>query len=116
MEITVTPEEHAAESLTDAHLKQALDAIRTEGYIILNAVVAHEHLDLLCERMTEDIEKIMNAPEPPHNFVWGNVQQEPPPFPPYVFRDVMANPYVVQVSKALLGEGIFNNRYTGNTN
>ena len=53
---------------------------------------------------------------PPHNFVWGNVQQEPPPFPPYVFRDVMANPWVVQVSRALLGEGIFNNRYTGNTN
>ena len=64
MEITVIPEEHAAESLTDAHLKQALDAIRTEGYIILNAVVAHEHLDLLRERMTEDIEKIMNAPVP----------------------------------------------------
>ena len=34
VEITVTPEEHAAESLTDAHLKQALDAIRTEGYIV----------------------------------------------------------------------------------
>ena len=33
MEITVTPEEHAAESLTDAHLKQALDAIRTEGLV-----------------------------------------------------------------------------------
>ncbi len=78
MEITVTPEEHAAESLTDAHLKQALDTIRTEGYIALNAVVAHEHLDLLRERMTEDLEKIMNAPAPPHNFVWGNVQQDPP--------------------------------------
>ena len=116
MEITVTPEEHAAESLTDAHLKQALDTIRTEGYIALNAVVAHEHLDLLRERMTEDLEKIMNAPAPPHNFVWGNVQQDPPPCPPYVFRDVIANPWVVQVSKALLGEGIFNNRYTGNTN
>ena len=64
MEITITPEEHAAESLTDAHLKQALDTIRTEGYIILNSVVAHEHLDLLRERMTEDIEKIMNAPAP----------------------------------------------------
>ena len=38
------------------------------------------------------------------------------PLPPYVFRDVLANPWVVQVSKALLGEGIFNNRYTGNTN
>ena len=43
MEITVTPEECESESLTDTHLKQALDAIRTEGYIVLNAVVAHEH-------------------------------------------------------------------------
>lgn len=116
MEITVTPEEHATESLTDAHLKQALDAIRTDGYVVLNAVVAHEHLDLLCERMTEDLEKIMNAPAPPHNFVWGNVQQDPPPFPPYVFRDIVVNPWVVQVSKALLGEKVFNNFYSGNTN
>lgn len=45
MEITVTQEEHESESLTDTHLKQALDAIRTEGYIVLNAVVAHEHPD-----------------------------------------------------------------------
>ena len=33
MEITVTPEECESESLTDTHLKQALDAIRTEGLV-----------------------------------------------------------------------------------
>ena len=46
----------------------------------------------------------------------GHLQQGPPPFAPYIFRDVVANPYVIQVTKELLGPGLYNNFYNGNTN
>ena len=66
--------------------------------------------------MSEDLEKIRALPVVPHNFVWGNIQQTPPPDAGLVFRDVMANPFVCQVTRAVLGRGAFNNTLTGNTN
>ena len=29
----------------------------------------------------------------------GHLQQGPPPFAPYIFSDIVANPYVIQVTK-----------------
>jgi ectoine hydroxylase-related dioxygenase (phytanoyl-CoA dioxygenase family) len=103
--------------MTQAHLDEALAAIRTEGLVVLENVVSHEHLDVLRERMDEDSEKLIRAEK------WGgagrlpkHLQQGPPPFAPYVFSDIVANPYVIQVTKTLLGEGVYNSFYNGNTN
>jgi len=116
VEIDVTGEEKKAEVLSEAHLKQACDALNTDGFVVLNNVVDHAHLDILHKKMTEDLEKVLALPVVPHNFVWGNVQQDPPPFAPYMFRDVIANPWVIQVTHAMLGDGMFNDYYSGNTN
>jgi ectoine hydroxylase-related dioxygenase (phytanoyl-CoA dioxygenase family) len=116
LEIDVTPEEKKSEVLSDVHLKQACEALETDGFVVLNDVVDHDHLDALHEKMTEDLEKVLALPVVPHNFVWGNVQQDPPPFAPYMFRDVIANPWAIQVTHAMLGDGIFNDYYSGNTN
>ena len=117
MEITVQPEELAAGKLTDTHVEQAVKAIRVDGYVILENVVSHDHLDILRERMDADSRILIKAQK------WGgagkligHLQQGPPPFAPYIFRDVVANPYVVQVTKELLGPGVYNNFYNGNTN
>lgn len=117
MEITVQPKELAAGELSDAHIKQAVDAIRVEGYVVLENVISHEHLDILRERMDADSQILIKAEK------WGgagglkgHLQQGPPPFAPYIFKDIVANPYVVQVTKALLGPGLYNNFYNGNTN
>ena len=117
MEITVQPEELAAGELTAAHVKQAVDSIRVEGYVVLENVINHEHLDILRERMDADAQILINADK------WGgagrlkgHLQQGPPPFAPYIFRDIVANPWIVQVTKALLGPGLYNNFYNGNTN
>ena len=117
MEITVQPEELAAEKLTAAHMAEALKAIRVDGYVVLENVVSHEHLDILRERMDADSQILINAEK------WGgagrlvgHLQQGPPPYAPYIFRDIVANPYVVQVTKELLGPGLYNNFYNGNTN
>ena len=116
MEIDLTEEERKSETLSDTHLEQALEAIRTDGFVVLNDVVAHAHLDVMRERMVEDLQKILKLPLVPHNFVWGNVQQDPPPYKECVFRDVVVNPWAAQVSRALLGEGVFNDYYSGNSN
>ena len=116
MEIEVTEEEVAREVLSDGHLREAVGAIRRDGFVILNGVVAHGHLDVLREQMAVDMDLILKAEGVPHNFVKGNVQQDPPPFAPFVFRDVVANPWAVQVTKAVLGAGVFNRSCSGNTN
>lgn len=117
MEITVQPEELAAGELTEAHVKQAVEAIRVDGYVVLENVVDHGHLDILRERMDADAQVLINAEK------WGgagrlvgHLQQGPPPFAPYIFRDIVANPWIVQVTQALLGPGLYNNFYNGNTN
>ena len=117
MEITVQSKELAAGKLTDAHVEQAVKAIRVDGYVVLENVVSHEHLDILRERMDADSQILINEEK------WGgagrlkgHLQQGPPPFAPYIFRDVVANPYVIQVTKELLGPGLYNNFYNGNTN
>ena len=117
MEITVQPKELAAGKLSEAHVKQAVDAIRVDGYVVLENVVSHQHLDMLRERMDADSQILINAEK------WGgagglkgHLQQGPPPFAPYIFRDIVANPYVIQVTQELLGPGLYNNFYNGNTN
>lgn len=117
MVITVQPEELASEKLTDTHVDRAVQAIRVDGYVVLENIVNHEHLDILRERMDADSQILIKAEK------WGgagglkgHLQQGPPPFAPYIFRDIVANPYVIQVTKALLGAGLYNNFYNGNTN
>ena len=117
MEITVQPKELANKKLSDAHVKQAVDAIRVDGYVVLENVISHEHLDILRERMDADSQILIEAER------WGgagrlkgHLQQGPPPFAPYIFRDIVANPCVIQVTKELLGSGLYNNFYNGNTN
>ncbi|MCZ6681376.1 MAG: phytanoyl-CoA dioxygenase family protein [Candidatus Poribacteria bacterium] len=116
MEITLCPEELTSGRMSRPHLDQAVEAIRTDGYVILENVVSYAHLDLLCEKMDADLQTLMTASVLPINFVKGHLQQDPPPFAPYVFRDVVANPFVVQVTRELLGDGLFNSFYSGNTN
>lgn len=115
-EITPTAAERAAGRFGTAAVQRAAAALQADGFVVINDVVAHTHLDLLRERMTCDLEKVRALPVVPHNFVWGNIQQGPPPDAGLVFRDVLANPFVCQVTHAVLGDGAFNDCLTGNTN
>ena len=117
MVIAVQPKELASEKLTDAQVDQAVRALRVDGYVVLENIISHEHLDILRERMDADAQILVKAEK------WGgagglkgHLQQGPPPFAPYIFRDIVANTYVIQVTKALLGPGVYNNFYNGNTN
>jgi ectoine hydroxylase-related dioxygenase (phytanoyl-CoA dioxygenase family) len=117
MEITPSIKERAAEALSSARLNQAVAAIRNDGYVVLEAIVSHDHLDQLRERMDRDSQELIAAKQ------WGgagglpgHLQQGPPPFAPFVFRDIVSNPFVIQVSEALFGDRFFNGLYSGNSN
>ena len=116
MEITISPKELSNGEMAQTHLDQAVHAIRTDGYVILSDIISHAHLDLLREKMDEDLHTLMTASVLPAQFVKQHLQQDPPPFAPYVFRDIVANPWVIQVTRKVLGEGLFNSMYSGNTN
>lgn len=117
MTITISRAEVAASRISPAHLQEAVEAIRQEGYVVLEEIVSPAHLDLLRERMDEDSRKLIAADKwGGAGQVKGHLQQGPPPFAPYVFADIAANPIVNQVTGALLGAGVFNSFYNGNTN
>ena len=124
MNIRVSPQELRADQMSAAKVEQAAEAIATDGYVILDVVVAHEHLDVLHVKMTEDSQKLLRAEKwGGAGNVRGHLQQGAPPMAPYVFRDIVSNPFVIQVTKRVLGNGVtgpggkmFNSFYGGNTN
>lgn len=116
VEVTPTAEETQQEHFEDSNLSRAVEAMKTDGFVVINDVVDHAHLDALREEMEADLVKVRALPVVPHNFVWGNIQQDPPPHAEFVFRDVIANPFACQVTSALLGPGAFNSYLSGNSN
>ena len=59
MTITVTPHERKCGKLSPAHVEQAVEAIHTVGFVVLEDVVSHAHLDVMQERMDEDSQKLI---------------------------------------------------------
>ena len=79
MVITVKPNELSAGSLTDKHIKQAVEAIRVDGYVVLENIVKHKNLDILRERMDADSQKLIKAEKwGGAGMLIGHLQQGPP--------------------------------------
>jgi ectoine hydroxylase-related dioxygenase (phytanoyl-CoA dioxygenase family) len=110
-----TVEEHAQQRLSPESLATALAAIETDGFVVLEDVVDLAHVELIRDRMLEDVQLLINRPDAPFNWNRGNVQQDPPPFPPYIFADVMSNEFAIQIAREILGNGLYNAFYSGNT-
>src|ERR1700733_12352672 len=115
IEIELSPAERSAGKLSEESVQRAVRAINDDGMVVLKDVVDPENVRILRERVLADVDKVVNRPDAPFNWNRGNVQQDPPPFPPYLFRDVLANEFAIQVSHEILGNGMFNAFYSGNT-
>lgn len=113
--LTITPDEKQTGQLTLEHLQAAREAILTEGFVVLEDVVDKAHLTILREKMLEDLRWLQARQDAPYNWNRGNIQQDPPPFPPYLFRDVLVNDLVIAVTRAVLGPKPRNVFYSGNT-
>lgn len=113
--IACSAEEVASGRLTEAHFQEALEAMDRDGMVVLKDVIAPEHIEVLREKLLEDVAQFTGRKDAPFNFNRGNIQQDPPPFPPYLFRDVLVNELVISITKAILGPGVKSNFYSGNT-
>ncbi len=113
--LNVSSNELSAGSLHPDTLGKAVEAIRRDGFVVLENVVSLDSIAVLREKALEDVKALLARPDAPFNFNTGNLQQDPPPFPPYLFRDVLVNDFVAQVTGALLGPGVKNAFYSGNT-
>ena len=118
MKIEVTSTEIDNRQLTAEHLSQTLQSIQKDGFVILGQVIPTHLLDMLFERMMVDLDTLLNSSDRvlPVNFVSGHLQQDAPPFAPYIFPELVANPLVVQVTQSILGLGVKNTYFSGNTN
>ena len=114
-EIPVSLAEVAAGSLTPEHLAEATRALKEDGFVVLADIVDLEHVAKVRDRMWADVDLLLKRPDAPFNWNTGNVQQDPPPFAEYLFRDIVANDLVIQVTKSILGGGMTSAFYSGNT-
>ncbi|MDX1933882.1 MAG: phytanoyl-CoA dioxygenase family protein [Capsulimonadales bacterium] len=96
-------------------LAAALSSLRTDGFVVLNDIVDREHLRQIRERMFADIPQILTRSDAPFNWITGNLQQTAPPFPPYLFRDILVNDPVIQLTRAATGRRMVCDMYSGNT-
>ena len=115
IELDLSPEEREGRKLRPEHLQRAVTALRDDGLVILHHAVDPAHVAALRERMLADVAEILALDDVPYQFNRGHLQQDPPPFPPYLFRDVLVNDLVVELTRAVLGEGVRNGFYSGNT-
>ena len=113
--LDVTPAEVTSGRIAPAHLEAAARALREDGIVVLNGVVDLAHIAALRAKMLEDVPAYLARTDAPFNFNTGNVQQEPPPFAPYLYKDVLLNDLVIAVTHSLLGDGLHNGFYSGNT-
>ena len=100
-------------------LNQAIESVKSDGYIVLDDFVRFDSLDILLEQMTADTNILLDSQKNGrilNGWKHAPIQQKPPHHPPFLFSDIVANPYVVQVTYAVLGDGLFNSFYSGNTN
>jgi len=113
--IEVPESDRETGGLSPERLQAALDALSVDGLVVLADVLDPGHLDVLHERMVSDLAALQARPDAPYNWTTGNIQQDPPPFEPYLFHDLLFNPQAIAVTSALLGPGLRNVMYSGNT-
>ena len=108
-EIEISSDEKSSRILSQVNLERSLFAIKNAGYVIISNAVSHEHLDKIGHQMDKDAQKLIAAEQ------WsgagglpGHLMLGPPPFSPYVFSDIVANPFAYQISHKLILIGIAN--------
>lgn len=116
--IGLTTPEREDGVLRDDHLAAAVDAIAADGVVVLESAVPLEPLDVLKARMDEDTERLIRFQEAGggNPRARGHLQQGPPPLAGFVFPGITANPFAIQVSKAILGKQAYLAFHNGNTN
>jgi ectoine hydroxylase-related dioxygenase (phytanoyl-CoA dioxygenase family) len=117
MRIQVTDAERAAGRLSEEHIRIAAEQIETDGYVVLGGVIDPAVLDALRPKLDEDTRTLLERGEwGGAGRVPGHLQQSMPRSGKHIYRDIVVNPFVIDVTSAVLGPGVHNHFYNGNTN
>jgi len=115
--INISLTEIKYQQLNQSNLQKAVTAIVDEGFVILNNLIPHHLLDSLTEKMDHDADTLIALKRwGGRGAIEGHLQLPPPPFQPYVFKAIVNNTLINQVTHELLGANVFNSFYNGNTN
>lgn len=109
--IDVTPEERATGRLAAEKLALAVQAMSEDGVVALRQAVDIGPVDALGARMLEDLARYEATHEIDNNFQG----IRPPPFHPFLFREIVFNEPAITVSRAILGDGATLTGYGANT-
>ena len=101
--------------LSAQQVAKAKQALLDDGFVVLESAIPIGIIETLRERAFADIDALAKRTDGPYNWNRGNLQQDPAPFPPYLFREVLANEFAIQVTESILGAGMYNGFYSGNT-
>ena len=61
--------------LKPKHLREALSALRKDGYIVLQNAIRDRNLDQLRKRMIADVDEILRLQDVPYQFNNAHIQQ-----------------------------------------
>ena len=87
-EIQISKHELLDKHLSTDNLNKAIRAVREDGYVVLHDIIETGHIAILKDRMLADVEKILSLDAVPYQFRKGHIQQDPPPFKPFLFRAI----------------------------
>ncbi len=113
--LRVTTTERESGALSTQHLHYAVRCVLDDGFVVVTNAVSKSSIDALNNRMLEDLPKIVGRSDAPYNWNISNVQHDPPPFSPYLFRDILFNEFAIAITSQILGPGVKNGYYSGNT-
>ena len=101
---TATGVEVAAGAFEEERAQAAAEALWRDGAVVLDNVVALDHIGLLRSKMEADLPELISRGKtngPPGHYVQG-----PPVAAPFVFSDVLWNRLAVQVSTLAVGSSL----------
>ena len=111
--IKITKAEIAAQSLTDEHLQSALAGMDRDGVVVLENAIPVDIVDRLGDKMRDDMDAVKKVRSIAEKS--SNESLAPPLNHPWVFREICYNEFAIQVTEALLGNGIYWNFYSSNS-
>ncbi|QMU78275.1 phytanoyl-CoA dioxygenase family protein [Streptacidiphilus sp. PB12-B1b] len=94
----------------------AVAAMRDDGAVILEGVVDRALLERLRSRMLDDLDILLRRPDRAENFAPGHLQQDPPAETGYLWPDVLAHPFVLEVCRRTLQQPVRLSSYSNNSN
>ena len=113
-EIEPSASERSEERFSSQTSQRILEALHTDGIVILKDVINPTHLDVVNEFMLAEVDSLAKVAH--RNFGMMNIQQAPPLLPKsLVYEDIYMNPFILQAVKLYLGENPKFNFISGNT-